>query len=545
MVAREPPQPYTPARARRKSKGPRVLLWCGGVSDAASEQQPSRGARGGHADHGIAMRNAVIVSGSLVVTWSVALLIRLILPRSLGPDLFGQYSFADALAANGFGFIGFGIDTYIQKEIPHRPEHASDFFGGVQLLRLLASSLVLAVTAMLARAGNYSFDVVATVLVFGVSQLFITFAASCASLLYASRRVGRLSLLNIVCKLLWAGVVGAALQQHAPLWAFAAAAAVSEGVRLVVLFRLSRHVLGLRLQLHLAQTAAALRSSAPFYLTQIGVALYAKIDVAIMGMLLPDREVGFYSAATNISIIAMLMAPLMGWVLTPQIARAAPDPAEFKALMRRSLEWTLAVAVPLGLALGLGADVIMHVVYGPRFDPAINAMRALAPMFVAVYVSMLCSLGLMMTGRAWTVTKITVLSFLVNGTMNALLLRPALRAFGEGGAGIAAASIWVGTELMVALIYVGLLGRDVLDRRNVVAFAKSLVTSVCVVTVHIAAARLGNLRLALDLVVYLALILGSGAVRIKDLSGLVDFARTNLRRRAGAVGGGPTGRGPE
>lgn len=486
-----------------------------------------------HADRRIAARNAVIVTGSLLVTWSVALLIRLILPRSLGPDEFGQYSFADALAANGFGFIGLGIDTYIQKEIPLRPKHANDFFGGVQVLRLVGSAVVLIATAQLARTGHYPPVVVATVLVFGLSQLFITIAASCASLLYASRSVGRLSVLNIVCKLLWAVVIGVALERHAPLWVYAAAAALSEGVRLVVLFHLCRGVLGLRMRIDVKNTIVALKESFPFYLTAIGVALYAKIDVAVMGMLLSDREVGFYSAATNISIIAMLMAPLMSWVLTPQIARAAPNREEFRALMRRSLEWTLAIAVPLGLALGLGADLIMHVVYGSRFDPAIRAMRALSPMFIAVYVSMLCSLGLMMTNRAWTVTKVTLLSFVVNGTLNYLLLRPALRAWGEGGAGIGAALVWVGTELLVALTYVWLLGSDVLDCRNVVAFGKSLGASACVVAIHLSTARLGPLRLLVDFAAYVVLVLGSGAVPVSELSGLVDFARKNLRRRAG------------
>jgi O-antigen/teichoic acid export membrane protein len=144
---------------------------------------------------------------------------------------------------------------------------------------------------------------------------------------------------------------------------------------------------------------------------------------------------------------------------------------------------------------------------------------------------MLCSLGLMMTNRAWTVTKVTLLSFVVNGTLNFLLLRPALRAWGEGGAGIGAASIWVGTELLVALTYVWFLGRDVLDRRNVVAFGKSLVASACVVAVHLSTASLGPLRLVIDLVVYVVLILGSGAVPVSELSGLVAFARENVRRR--------------
>jgi len=496
------------------------------VSDVASDQAVPQG----QADRRIAVRNAVMVTGSLLMTWSIALLIRLILPRSLGPDLFGQYSFAEALAVNGFGFIGFGIDMYIQKEIPLRPEHATDFFGGVQLLRLIASAIVLVVTALLARTGSHDADVVITVLVFGVSQLFITFAASCASLLYASRSVGRLSVLNIVSKLLWAAIIGISVWRHAPLWAFAGAAVVSEGVRLVVLFRLSRTVLGLRLRVDARNTLLALKSSFPFYITAIGVTLYGKIDVAIMGMQVSDREVGFYSAATNISTLAMLMAPLMGWVLTPQIARAAPYPAEFKALMTRSLEWTLAVAIPLGLALGLGADVIMHAVYGSRFDPAVGAMRALSPMFAAVYVSMLCALGLSMSNRAWTVTKVTLLSFVVNGTLNFFLLRPSLRLLGEGGAGICASTVWVGTELLVAGTYIWILGSEVVDRRNVRAFVKSIVASAIVVAMHLATSRLGVLRLPLDLAVYLALVLGSGAVPFSELRGSVAYIR---RQRAG------------
>ena len=70
-----------------------------------------------------AVRNAFMLGASLVATWSVALVVRLLLPRSLGPSLFGEFNFADALAANAFALIGYGLDTYIQKEIPARPDH--------------------------------------------------------------------------------------------------------------------------------------------------------------------------------------------------------------------------------------------------------------------------------------------------------------------------------------------------------------------------------------------------------------------------------------
>lgn len=89
-----------------------------------------------------ALRNAVKLAMSLVATWGVGLVVRFWLPRQLGPELFGQYSFADGLAATLLGCAGLGIDTYIQKEIPVRPGHASDFYGGTVLLRVLLATLL-------------------------------------------------------------------------------------------------------------------------------------------------------------------------------------------------------------------------------------------------------------------------------------------------------------------------------------------------------------------------------------------------------------------
>jgi len=89
-----------------------------------------------------AVRGAFVLGASLVATWTVALVVRLLLPRSLGPALFGEFNFADALAANAFVFITFGLDTYIQKELPARPSHQSEFIGGVFVVRLVASALL-------------------------------------------------------------------------------------------------------------------------------------------------------------------------------------------------------------------------------------------------------------------------------------------------------------------------------------------------------------------------------------------------------------------
>jgi O-antigen/teichoic acid export membrane protein len=482
-------------------------------------------------DIALAMRNALVVGLSLVATWTVALVVRLFLPRQLGPELFGQYNFADTLAANGFGFLGLGLDTYVQKEVSVRPEHASDFYGGTQLVRLLGSTVVFVSVASVAHAGGYSREVVETVLVFGTAQLFTVMASTCATLLYAARRVGRLSALNVGTKLLWAGGVGLALWRKDGLHAFAAAFLVSEAVRFFVLFRLCRKLLHLQVRVDWKHAFAVIRACVPYYMNHVAMALYAKIDVSIMGMLLPDEEVGYYSAAANISGVAMLLAPLMSWVLMPQLSRAAArGKEELLAMMRRTLEWTVVFAFPISVVLALGAELIVHTVFGVRFEPAIGALRALAPVFIVIYVAMLGATCLILLERSWTVTIVTIVSLVANASLNLLLLRPALHWLGEGGAGIGASFVTVSVESVVAVTYLVILGRDVLDGRNVSTFIKSVLITASVVVLDLALRRrLGDAaRVGIDAASFAVLSVVTRTARVGEL---VSVVRSALRNR--------------
>src|SRR5690242_11893272 len=85
-----------------------------------------------------ALRNAIKLAISLVLTWGVALIITFKVPDYLGVLPWGYYRYGFEYAAMLAVFVGFGIDTYASREVAVRPKHASDFFGGVILLRTVA-----------------------------------------------------------------------------------------------------------------------------------------------------------------------------------------------------------------------------------------------------------------------------------------------------------------------------------------------------------------------------------------------------------------------
>ena len=80
-------------------------------------------------DIAVALRNGAKLAGSLMVTWSVAMIVKLQVPAHLGPIRQGQFGFAESFAGMFFTTIGLGIDTYVMKEVSVRPKHASEFTG--------------------------------------------------------------------------------------------------------------------------------------------------------------------------------------------------------------------------------------------------------------------------------------------------------------------------------------------------------------------------------------------------------------------------------
>ena len=84
-----------------------------------------------------ALRNGLKLATSLALTWGIALVITFKLPRYLGPLALGWYRYGFEYAATLAVFLHFGVDTYISREIAVRPKHASDFFGGIVIARVL------------------------------------------------------------------------------------------------------------------------------------------------------------------------------------------------------------------------------------------------------------------------------------------------------------------------------------------------------------------------------------------------------------------------
>jgi O-antigen/teichoic acid export membrane protein len=333
-------------------------------------------------------------------------------------------------------------------------------------------------------------------------------------------------------KVLWGLGTVLALVLHRDLRILALPMVLGEGTRVLVLFLQARKHLDLAVRLDVAATKRTLVESLPFYANGIALSIYAKIDVSIMAFLANDHEVGLYGAAANFSSLAMLVAPLIGWVLMPLLSRAAArSPEELTEMLRRSLEGVLSLAIPVSLFMGLGADVWIRIAFGARFAASAPSLAILSPMFILTYLAMLEATYLNLRGRGWAVTGVSILGMCVNPLANVLLVPYCLRTFGEGGAGIGASIAMIVTELVSILAFYMYIGPLAFDRRNVKIIGLQLGAAVLVLPVHTALGFIGPARLVVDVLLYALLVVATGAVHPRDVVGVV---RAALRNRGAA-----------
>ena len=474
----------------------------------------------------MALWNALKLGASLIGTWTVALAVRFALPRQLGPDQYGVYNFAEAFAASFFVLTTLGIETYVQKEIPLRREHASDFVGGVVALRVALGTLLLAAMAIILHFDGRAVEIRYAVYLFAVGQIFFVANATLSALLHASGTADGLSIVSIAAKLLWGTGMVAAIVTRSGVAALAGAFAVSEAVKTGALAILCRKHVQLNLRIDVSATRRVLLASVPFFVTTLATTLFSRIDDTLIGFLANDREVGWFGLASNLAQLALLLAPLMGSVLLPLFSRVASrSETELTQVMRRSLEVILMIAVPASLALGIGADVWVGFIGGPEYAPAILALRILCPVFIVTYVGMVCADYLYLAGRSWTVTWVCIGGVAVNAGLNAALIRPLLAALGPGGAGVGAALATIGTELFTCGMFVWTIGRKVLDRRLLATAGKLFAVCGVVIVLDWICLPLGPARLILDAAACCALAIATGAWRIGELRDFASAAR--------------------
>jgi O-antigen/teichoic acid export membrane protein len=486
-------------------------------------------------------RNALKLALSLTVTWTVAFFVRFPIPRILGPARFGLLNFGDNFATTFFSLMDLGVSTYIYREIPTKPKHASDMWGGVTLVRSLASVLLFLAMAGTLAAKHQTREVQETVFVFGLAQFVMVFNGSLSAFLHATSKVNRIAVANVVSKLMWGLGLGAALFFSRALPLLAAPMLASELLRFVILYPAAKRAVDLKHRIDWKATKAVLLWSLPVFISNGAINLGGGLNVAVLEFVTPDqREVGWFGASQNLASLTMLLSPLLSWVLLPLLARAKErSEEEVFAILRRTVEGLLVVVTPLTLVVSLGADLWIRLAFRAPYAPAAMSLRILALGFLLIYLAMTLSTLLILLGHRWSVSMISLAAVPGRPLLVWLLAAPCSRHFGLGGAAVGAALAEVITSVGIVAAHFIPIGGRALDRRLLMAGGKSLLVAGVVMAIdRTVLQNVGYARLLIDTLAYVGLALAIGVEKVSEITKVVRLvarSRKGSQASAGAA----------
>jgi O-antigen/teichoic acid export membrane protein len=340
-----------------------------------------------------------------------------------------------------------GLWTIGAREIAKRPAERSHVIG-----TLLTTGALVALAAMLVGyasmfviyRGHVEREAIALLLltlplsapVGAVSAYFIAeqkaYVGTIASALGAVVMLGLLLL-----------VVALDLGFTAVVMAYLASGLVFGGV--MIAFSVGR--VNFRPALDVALSRQLLRWAVPLGGFLFTNALYAKLDVLLLGWLSTKAEVALYGLAFKVVDTLVVLPGYVTITLLPEFARLTENRDRLDEVMQKAFTVMQVATVPMTAFFLVLAPEISEVLGGSDFRDAAPILAILSIGVALIFLMTLVGQGMIAVNRQATLFRLSLIGLGINAVLNLGLIPP----FGAEGAAIA----FVGTELLSGgLLYI-------------------------------------------------------------------------------------------
>lgn len=464
--------------------------------------------------------NAILLSSSQFLRAAIGFLFFLFLARELGPDDYGKYMFAFALAEI-FSVLGdFGLHEYMIRELSRDPQKLRGRLTGILGLKTVLSSLSALIMVALLPLFGKDLATSAAVVAFAIAQIgYSWFYAS--TIAYSVKQDLHIqAILWLLEKVLFALAGVAVLVAGLGFVAVALSNTFVQlaGGALAVWIVWRRYGPFARAFLR-HDWLAYLRASLPFGLIVAFFLVYYRIDTVMISFFRGDAEVGQYNAAYNLVATLMFIPSGLVAAMFPKLAgsyRSSDD--NLDPPFQKASRWLLVFSLPMAVGGWLLSDQLIDWLLDATYLPAASALTVLAWALPVWFITFLQGNFLTIIERQKAVAVVGFINMLANVVLNLLIIP----RYGFTGA----AATTLATELigMIQMLY---LLRKNISLRNLGASVAlvAVLTGMMGLLVFLLRNRLHvALIILLAVAVYSLAVISLKVIDIEDVRGI-------LRRR--------------
>lgn len=390
-------------------------------------------------------KNAGWLIGGRVAQMVISLFVGVFTARFLGPGNSGLVDYGSAYVAFFTSLCNLGINSVIIKEFVDHPDEEGETIGTALLLRLISS--ILSVIVIIAIVAIVDYQETTTLVVVALCSVSLIFhIMETIRYWFQYRYLSKVTAIVTFAAYITTAaykIILLVLQKDVQWFAFASSVDfIAVAVLLWIAYK--KHN-GPRLSFSMQKARSLLGKSYHYILSGIMVAVYGQTDKLMLKQMLSAEAVGYYGRATAVCAMWVFVLHAIIDAMYPTILRLYDTNKQaFEKKNKQLYAIVFYVAVFVSLGFTVFGKLIIQILYGEKFLPAVNPLR------IVTWYTAFSYLGV--ARNAWLVCenkqKYLKYMYLFAAGGNVALNFALIPSLGASGAALASLL----TELMACLV---------------------------------------------------------------------------------------------
>lgn len=355
--------------------------------------------------------------------------------RYLGPEDFGEFSFALSFVGLFIALATLGLDGIVIRNLVNNQNQRNQILGSAFFLKFIGSILVLLLITISTTFFLDSDNTSTLILIIASATVFQSF--NVIDFYFQSKVLSKYVVYcNIITLFLSSSIKILLIINNAPLMSFAYVILL-ESILLAVGLIYFYYKNGLDIRHWLISKTAIyplLKDSWPLILSGLVVSIYMNIDQVMINHMLSTKAVGEYAAAIRISEALYFIPMVISASLFPAIINAKKTSQElYHNRLQKLYDIMVWLAIFIAIPMSIFASHIIHFLYGAQYAQASEVL------VVHIWTGVFIFLGL--SSAKWFITE-NLQSFLfyrsiIGALINIILNYILIPQYGIQGAAIA------------------------------------------------------------------------------------------------------------
>lgn len=326
--------------------------------------------------------------GGKVFQMGLTLVVGMLTARYLGPSNYGVIGETASYVAFFSVICQLGFTSTAVKEIMDFEDRQGEILGTMIFFRIctsLISSAAITVLLYVMKGGDKL--IVTVAFLQSLSLIFQSFEM--IHYWYQSRLETQVSvkIQSIAYLIMAAYKIGILVFGKSVEW-FAFSSALEAAVVGAFLLIVYQRGTGQKLSVSIAAGKDILKRSYHFILSGLMVTIYSEMDKIMLGQMLSEEAVGYYTAATKISSMwSFVVMALINSSRPVIIASRNKSQEQYVKQNKRLYAAVIWIGIAAGLGISLLAKIIIYILYGIEYMPSVGSLQ------ISAWYTMFAMLG--------------------------------------------------------------------------------------------------------------------------------------------------------